>query len=251
MTAEISRKVALAFMAHPDDAEILCAGTLGGLAEMGWEIHIATATAGDCGSSTLGAEEISKIRLAEAKASAEVIGANYHCLGEMDGLVCIDKPTLRKAFELFRQIAPGLVLTHAPKDYMVDHEQVSLLSRAASFIFAVPNISAHPIQVGSAVPYLYYCDPVEGIDPFGKPIVPTTYVNITPWMPTKERMLACHASQRQWLRDHHGMDEYIDSMKRHAAQRGSKVGRPYGEAFIQHRGHAYPRADLLAELFKK
>ena len=42
----------LAWMAHPDDAEILCAGTLIRLAEAGWEVHIATATSGDCGTQT-------------------------------------------------------------------------------------------------------------------------------------------------------------------------------------------------------
>ena len=42
----------LAVMAHPDDAEILCAGTLIRLAELGWEIHIATAASGDCGTMT-------------------------------------------------------------------------------------------------------------------------------------------------------------------------------------------------------
>ncbi|MCG8585160.1 MAG: PIG-L family deacetylase, partial [Pirellulales bacterium] len=35
------RRVALAFLAHPDDAEILCAGTLIRLADEGWTIHIA------------------------------------------------------------------------------------------------------------------------------------------------------------------------------------------------------------------
>ena len=45
-------KVALSFLAHPDDAEFLCAGTLIRLAEAGWEVHIATATPGDCGTMT-------------------------------------------------------------------------------------------------------------------------------------------------------------------------------------------------------
>ncbi|HEY1685337.1 MAG TPA: PIG-L deacetylase family protein [Tepidisphaeraceae bacterium] len=242
-------KVALTFLAHPDDAEILCAGTLIRLAQAGWEIHIATATAGDCGSSTLRAEEISRIRVVEAAAAAKMIGATYHCLHELDGLICMDKPTLRKAYDLFREVAPGLVFTHAAKDYMMDHEQVSILARSASFIYAAPNCSTLPVKTGSRVPYLYYCDPLEGIDPLGKPVEPTTLVDITDAMETKEKMLACHASQRQWLQDHHGMDEYIDAMKRHAAQRGKLIGKQYAEAFVQHRGHAYPQDDLLLELF--
>jgi LmbE family N-acetylglucosaminyl deacetylase len=40
----------LAFMAHPDDIEILCAGTLIHLCKKGYTIHMATMTAGDGGS---------------------------------------------------------------------------------------------------------------------------------------------------------------------------------------------------------
>jgi hypothetical protein len=62
-------------------------------------------------------------------------------------------------------------------------------------------------------------------------------------------MLVCHASQRDWLRAHHGMDEYVEAMKRYGAQRGEQIGVQYAEAFVQHRGHAYPQEDLLASLF--
>jgi hypothetical protein len=44
------------------------------------------------------------------------------------------------------------------------------------------------------------------------------------------------------------MDEYMEAMRRHAEQRGKRVGAKYAEAFVQHRGHAYPKNDLLAEL---
>lgn len=247
--SETVNKIALAFLAHPDDAEILCAGALIRLADAGWQIRIATATAGDCGTSTLSPGQITTIRLTEAAAAARVIGATYHCLHERDGLVCFDKPTLRKTFDLFRQIAPGLVFTHAPKDYMIDHEQVSLLARAASFLYAAPNCSTLPLKPGSAVPYLYYCDPMEGIDPLGNAVTPTTIIDITQQMPRKEQMLACHSSQRQWLREHHGMDEYVDAMKRHSEARGKLIHKPFAEAFVQHRGHAYPSDDLLTDLF--
>ena len=60
--ATVEKLDLLAFAAHPDDAEILCAGTLIRLADAGWKVHIATATAGDCGSMTLPANEIAEIR---------------------------------------------------------------------------------------------------------------------------------------------------------------------------------------------
>jgi LmbE family N-acetylglucosaminyl deacetylase len=245
-----SRKVVLSFLAHPDDAEILCAGTLIRLRDLGWEVHIAAVAIGDCGSATESAERISTRRREEASTAVRLIGATYHCLDERDGFLVYDKPTLQKAYDLFRVTAPGLVFTHAPRDYMTDHEVVSLLARAASFLFSAPNISTRPLAAPAGVPYLYYCDPLEGVDPLGHPVNPTTLIDITAPMPRKEKMLAAHASQREWLRAHHGMDEYIDSMKRHAADRGKLLGTEYAEAFTQHRGHAYPQDDLLATTLK-
>ena len=244
-------QTALTFLAHPDDAEILCGGTLVRLADAGWEIHIATATPGDCGTMTATPWDIGATRTNEAKAAAAMIGAAYHCLDERDVYVVYDKPTLRKAVDLFRRVAPSLVFTHAPKDYMMDHEQVSLLARAASFGYGAPNASTFPLKPGSRVPHLYYCDPIEGIDPLGREVEPTTVIDVSGQLEKKLAMLACHASQREWLRAHHGMDEYLEATRRHAAHRGKRIGTAAAEAFVQHRGHAYPRNDLLAELFGK
>ena len=84
-TLSPDRRVALSFMAHPDDAEILCGGALIRLAEAGWEVHLATATAGDCGSTSEDGWAISHRRTVEARKAAEMIDATYHCLGERDG----------------------------------------------------------------------------------------------------------------------------------------------------------------------
>jgi len=240
--------IALTFLAHPDDAEILCAGTLIRLADAGWQVHIATATPGDCGTMTATRWDISSTRTNEARRAAALIGATYHCLDERDGLVVYDKPTVQKAIDLFRRVNPSLVFTHAQDDYMMDHVEASKLARAASFVFGAPNISAFPLLPGSKIPHLYYCDPIEGIDSLGRPALPTTRVDVTAQHPKKLEMLACHASQRAWLRAHHGMDEYLESVKRHDAARGAEIGRAFAEAFVQHRGHAYPTDDLLAKL---
>jgi LmbE family N-acetylglucosaminyl deacetylase len=249
MTSPTDRRVALAFVAHPDDAEILCGGTLIRLADAGWEVHIATATAGDCGTTSETPWEISHRRTEEAKRAAELIGATYHCLGELDGFIIYDRATLRKSIDLFREIAPTLVITLAPRDYMVDHEMASLLARSSSFVYAVPNISVRPMKAGSRVPYLYYCDPLDGVDPLGNPVTPTTVIDITAQMEKKAAMLACHASQREWLRAHHGIDEYIEAMRRSAAVRGKLLGVAAAEGFVQHLGHGYPHDDLLHTLF--
>jgi LmbE family N-acetylglucosaminyl deacetylase len=251
MSTTLDRKTVLTLLAHPDDAEILCGGILIRLHQRGWTIHIATVTPGDCGTMSETRWGISAIRVAEAQKAAAMIDGTYHCLDERDGMVLYDKSTLQKAIDLFRRVAPTLVLTHAPKDYMLDHEQTHLQARAASFIYAAPNISAFPLLPGSRIPHLYYCDPVEGIEPLGNEVQPTTRIDISDALETKAAMLACHGSQREWLSAHHGMDEYIEAMKRHARHRGNQMGVDYAEAFVQHRGHAYPHDDLLASLLGK
>jgi len=148
------RKTALAFMAHPDDAEFYCAGTLIRLANAGWEIHIATSAPGDCGTMVEDRWSIAGRRTAEARKSAKLIGATYHCLAEADGLIVYDKPTVQKAIDLFRRVAPSLVFTHALRDYMMDHELPALLARAASFVYGAPNASTFPLLEGSGIPHL-------------------------------------------------------------------------------------------------
>ena len=126
---------------------------------------------------------------------------------------------------------------------MLDHEQVHLLARGATFSYPVPNASPLPLVAASAVPWVYYGDPIEGKDPYsGEPAATSVVVDVTAQMSRKAEMLACHASQREWLRSHHGVDEYLDAMRRHAAMRGQSIGVEYAEAFTQHRGHAYPQS---------
>ncbi len=251
MTHPPQRRVALSLLAHPDDAEMLCAGTLIRLADTGWEIHIATVANGDCGSTTLGRPEIAAIRRREGIAAAAKIGATYYCLEEPDVHVAFDGPTIQKAIDLLRRVAPTVLFTHPRHDYMLDHEQVHLLARAAAFSYPIPNASTLPLIDGSAIPWLYYCDPVEGADPYtGQLVTPTTIIDVSAQLERKVEMLACHASQRDWLRAHHGMDEYIEAMKRYSAERGRLIGVEYAEVFVQHRGHPFPTTDLLANLLK-
>ena len=87
----------LAFMAHPDDVEFTCAGTLARLKqEAGCRIAIATATSGDCGSVELRPDEIARIRHREAVAAADILDAEYYAAGAMDLFIMYDEPTLRR-----------------------------------------------------------------------------------------------------------------------------------------------------------
>jgi LmbE family N-acetylglucosaminyl deacetylase len=245
-------KRVLAFMAHPDDVEFLCAGTLVRLKEeAGCHISIATATSGDCGSMELRAEQIARVRHNEAVTSAAILDADYYCAGCMDLQIFNDRPTFMRFVEILRKARPDVVITAAPVDYMCDHEMTSLIVRSATFGAPIPNVpteDADPAELLPAVPHLYYADPIEGKDHFGEPIEPDFVVDVTSVMDTKAKMLACHASQREWLRKHHGMDQYIISMKEWSAVRGKLIGVDYGEAFRQHKGHAYPTDNVIADL---
>ena len=243
--------VVLSVLAHPDDAEFLCAGTLIRLArEHAWEVHIATMTPGDCGSAELPPEEISRVRRGEGAAAAAVIGATYRCLEERDLLVLYNERALERVTRLLRQVRPRLVLTHSPADYMLDHEMTSTVVRAAAFAAPVPNFlrdRGHGSPLDH-IPHLYYCDPIEGKDLLGRPVPPGLVVDISGVLDTKVEMLTRHASQREWLLKHHGMDQYVQAMRDWGAARGRPHGLACAEGFRQHLGHSYPQDDLLGRL---
>ena len=242
-----SQPRALSFMAHPDDAEFTCAGTLALLCQRGWEIHVATMTPGDCGSDELGPDEISAIRREEARRAAAVLGGTYHCLEERDGFLALDPPTKRRAVALLRKVRPRVVFAPSPADYLIDHEVTSTIVRDATFWSGVPNLKTEGADPFRPAPHLYYADPVEGKDLFGQPVVPAIAVDISSVIEIKTEMLRCHASQRQWLLKQHGMDEYLHAMRAMGESRGKLAGAAYAEGFRQHLGHGYPQDDLLAQ----
>jgi N-acetylglucosamine malate deacetylase 1 len=242
--------VALSILAHPDDAEFLCAGTLIRLRDLGWQIHIATMTPGDKGSATLPADEISRIRRAEGAAAAGLIGAAYHCLEERDLLVFYNERPLENITHLLRKVRPRLVFTHSPADYMLDHEMTSILVRGAVFGASAPNFfpdRGHPAPL-PGIPHLYYCDPIEGKDALGQPVLPAFRIDVSTVIETKAAMLAAHASQRDWLLKHHGMDQYLQAMREWGAHQGRPAGVAYAEGFRQHLGHSYPQDNQLGQL---
>ncbi len=241
----------LAIHAHPDDIELQCAGTLLRLKQLGCQISLATMTPGDCGSAELGPDEIAVVRRGEAKRSADLIGADYTCLEFRDLSIVVDNDSRRRVTEVIRRSRPDIVITAPPVDYMSDHEMTSHLVRDACFNASCPNYATRqwdPAPATQKIPYLYYVDPIEGIDYYGNAIPADFIIDVSATMETKLEMLACHASQREWLRRQHGLDEYLDGCRRWSAARGAKIGREYGEAFTQHRGHPYPHDNVLAEL---
>ncbi len=243
----------LALHAHPDDLEIFFGGTLALLKQRGCEIFMVTMTPGDKGSAELSGDEIAAIRRKEAKKGAETLGAPYLCLEFRDLEIDVSHQSRQRVTEALRRFQPDIILTAAPVDYMSDHECTSRLVRDACFCAAVPNYKteqADPAPLMTKIPALYYADPIEGIDWFNNPVKADFIVDISETIELKLEALACHESQREWLRRQHGMDEYLDSARRWSAKRGSEGGFSYGEGFRQHSGHPYPHDNVLLELLK-
>lgn len=240
----------LAIHSHPDDVEFLCAGTLALLKQNGHDIAIASMTPGDKGTPDKAICDISVIRRDEARRSAAVIGAEYTCLEFLDFEFFDDDPSRRRVTEFIRRTDPDIVLTASPVDYMADHVTAGVLARNATFVAGIRNYQTGPASPTNKIPALYYMDPLEGTDHFGHPVPPEFCVDITTTIEIKEKMLASHASQREWLRKHHGVDMYIDAMKEWSAVRGKLIGARYAEGFRQHKGHAYPKENVLGELLR-
>ena len=246
--ARMSRKTVLAVLAHPDDAEILCGGTLCLLADAGWQVHVATMTPGDCGSMSLPPKEISLIRREEGRAAAKFYAGEFHCLEERDLQIVYSEEALRKVCVILRMVQPDIVITHSPSDYMVDHEETSRIVRASCFNSTIPSA---PAQVGAlpleAIPALYYTDPIEGNDAFGQPVSPDFVIDVSYVLDRKQEALEQHESQKQWLLEQHGVDDLVETMTKWSKQRGISVGVGAGEGFRQHVAHAYPKDNILAD----
>src|SRR5574339_320524 len=135
-------KSAIAIAAHPDDIELMMAGTLLLLRKAGYEIHYMNLSGGDCGSTEYDTSAIKKIRLAEAKHAARILGAHFHSPFCNDLQIVYDVKTLRRVASVIREVKPTIVLTHSPEDYMEDHINTCRLAVTASFARAMPNFES-------------------------------------------------------------------------------------------------------------
>ena len=217
----------LAVGAHPDDLEILCGGTLARFAQDGHDTVMCHATSGDMGSFVHGREEISAIRLEEARRAAGVIGAEHRTLGLADGEVNAADPAQKQlVVDLVRDARPDVIITHAPDDYMGDHNETSKLVFECSFYATFANLETSRPRHDRVTP-IYYLDTIAGLG-----FVPTEYVDVTEVIETKAAMLEAHQSQLVWLRDHDGVD-IVEEMRTAARYRGQQCGAPYAEGFRQ------------------
>ncbi len=221
----MSRPAVLALAAHPDDIELMMAGTLVLLGRAGYDLHMMNIADGSCGSMTEDASATARRRLDEAKASAKILNATLHPSITRDLEIFYDDRSLRKIASVIRACAPTIVLLQSPIDYMEDHMNASRLGVTAAFARAFPNYATDPPRPPvSGELAVYHALPwgLRGL--LREPVAPHFYVDIASTLDIKRRSLACHASQKEWLDKTQGLDSYLQTMQDSAAAVGRMSG---------------------------
>jgi LmbE family N-acetylglucosaminyl deacetylase len=135
---------AMAIVAHPDDVEFSCSGTLALWARGGARISLVLVTSGDVGIARrdVTRQQAAAIREVEAAAAAKIIGATeIRFLREPDGSVEATLELRRKLVREIRRFRPELVITGDPTvvwagdNYInhPDHRAVALATVDAVF----------------------------------------------------------------------------------------------------------------------
>lgn len=236
MKLDFRNERVLAVVAHPDDAELLCVGTLARARKDGARIAICVLCRGDKGRPSSGFANLSAIRRKEMAASARLLGAEFFPANNPDGAL-EDALSLRsRLVEIYREFRPTLVLAHAPEDYHPDHRATSALAEAASWFCASRGHRTSSPAL-KAPPALWWMDTL-GMAGF----TPGFYIDISDFIELKLEMLACHKSQMARAKDS-DFASLTETMQLQFRSRGMQVGVEAAEAFRAHfafkRGRAW------------
>jgi len=238
-------------VAHPDDIEFIAAGTLLALRAAGWAIHYLNLSGGDLGSMTTDREETRRIRAAEGRAAAAILGATFHPSVANDMCIFYEERLLRGLAAVIRRVRPRIVLTHSPADYMEDHMNTARLAVSAAFARGIPHFETEPAEPAYAADVTVYHGMPHGLrDGLRREIVPDFVVDTTAVHDVKRRALAAHVSQKAWLDATQGMGSYLDAcdeMSRAVARMAGRDGHGEGWRRHLHLGLSARDDDPLAE----
>lgn len=218
---------ALVIVAHPDDAEFMCGGTVAAWAREGTQVHYCVVTDGSAGSNEPGVtrEALVPIREAEQRAAADVLGVKtVTFLGFRDGELEVNLETRRAVTRVVRTVRPEVILAPDPSRLWTgtgyinhwDHKQAGTLALTA----VMPDAPSRPM-----FPELLD----EGLEPFEirhlwlSSEEPDTFVDISDTMETKLEALRRHVSQ--------GVEGAEGWVRERARELGEAGGVPLAEAF--------------------
>jgi LmbE family N-acetylglucosaminyl deacetylase len=216
----------LVVVAHPDDIESWCAGTVCRFADAGIHVCYVLCTSGDKGTSdpTLTKQQVAKIREDEQLEAARILGVD--CVTFLRWPDSEVESTLALRRELVRQVRyhrPDLVITHDPVPPYRLHPDHRAVGRAT--LDALFPCARDPLTFAEQINE-------EGLQAHAVPEVwlfatetPDIWVNIATTLPRKIQARLAHASQFT------DADELEHNWYRRAAEVGEPVGLVAAEAF--------------------
>jgi LmbE family N-acetylglucosaminyl deacetylase len=229
MNASYIPESAMAIVAHPDDIEFSCAGTLARWIRQGTRVSYVLCTSGDVGIDAPGMtrKRAAEIREKEQKEAAEIIGANEVVfLGEPDGML---QPTLELRKRLVREIRrfkPEVVVCGDPTivwagdDYINHPDHRAAASAALDAVFPAagqPNLFEELAEEGFSAhkPRKVFVTSWTGADYF---------INIEDTIDIKIEALKAHKSQmRDW--------DPAEMIRNWASESGKGKEMAYAEGF--------------------
>lgn len=242
----------MAIAAHPDDIEFMMAGTLLLLGQKGYELHYMTLSSGNCGSMTMSSAKTRAVRRKESIEAARILGATHHKSMSDDLEIFYELRILRRLAAVIREVAPQIILTHSPQDYMEDHTNTSRLVVTAAFARGMPNFKTTPQRKPVPIDSVIYHAMPHGLrDQLRKPVVPEMFVNTASVHARKRDALAAHASQKAWLDATQGMDSYLgemDAMSRAVGKMSVRFEHAEGWRRHLHLGFSGREIDPLSEV---
>lgn len=245
-------KTAIAIAAHPDDIELMMAGTLLLLKRVGYEIHYLNLSTGNVGSTEHDSETTKSIRRREAEKAAQLLGAHFHPPFCNDLEIFYNETSIRKLAAIIREIKPRIVLTHSPVDYMEDHTTTCRLAVTATFARGMsnfPSIPERPVDTYDCT--LYHALPHGLKNPLRKTVTAGAFVNTAAVQQQKLEALKAHGSQQAWLDVSQKLNSYLQTMEDVSLKVGSMSKKfTYAEGWRRHLHYGFcnPDDDPLKEL---
>ncbi len=224
MRLAFSDERVLAVVAHPDDAELLCAGTLARARADGAPIGVHALSRGEKGQPAEPIENLGDVREGELQEAVALLEADCYPGRTGDGEVADTTEQRFDLIEVYRRFRPTLILAPAPEDYHPDHRAGAALAEAASwFAASFGHVTESPPL--EAPPALWRMDTVNMLG-----FAPGFFVDIGRSVELKRRMLRCHRSQLERGTES-GFSPLEPLMVRQAEARGAQADVDAAEAF--------------------
>jgi bacillithiol biosynthesis deacetylase BshB1 len=215
----------LAIVAHRDDAELTCGGTLIKAVRRGQRTAIIDLTAGE-----MGTRGSASLRQSEAEAAAEILGCSAReSLGLPDAGIENTPATRELLARAIRRYRPRVVIAPALEGRHPDHRIAAQLVRDACFVAGLakvaPDVPKHrPLKILHALAYRQ--DYVR----------PSFVVDISDEFEQKMAAIRCYGSQfdeaLQAGEVYPTGEPLYDVITHHAATYGALIRTRYGEPFL-------------------